>query len=257
MCELFAVNFSSEISINKDLKAFFAHSDENAHGWGLAILQNENINIEKEPIRASCSGYLNSRLEQPLLTKQAMGHIRKASSSPLTYNNTHPWMIKDNYGVYYACMHNGIISHYKPIADKIKKGSKETDSYLFFELLIDQINKKQKKLQRVLNDSERLKAIEEVIQMAASDEHGYLNLMIYCQGVLYLYACKEEQIHFLEKEEGFEFVSKPINKENFQPVPCCKVFAYKNGQLYIQGKDLDTKWDGKFYEKWNPYTENK
>lgn len=49
MCELFGITSAESHEINNDLKEFFSHSNAHPHGWGLACLEANNVQIEKEP----------------------------------------------------------------------------------------------------------------------------------------------------------------------------------------------------------------
>ena len=58
MCELFGVTANRRVKINDLLKRFFEHSTEHRNGWGLAFLDDNSVSIEKEPVKASDSLYL-------------------------------------------------------------------------------------------------------------------------------------------------------------------------------------------------------
>lgn len=58
MCELFACSLQYHLVLNDYLREFYAHSINHPHGWGLACLTHQKVNIEKEPIRAIDSIYL-------------------------------------------------------------------------------------------------------------------------------------------------------------------------------------------------------
>lgn len=51
MCEIFGVSYDKEASINELLKAFYSHSVNQPHGWGLALADENSINIEKSRFR--------------------------------------------------------------------------------------------------------------------------------------------------------------------------------------------------------------
>ena len=50
MCELFGVTADKKINVNAYLQSFFRHSKVQPDGWGLALFDDNNISIEKEPV---------------------------------------------------------------------------------------------------------------------------------------------------------------------------------------------------------------
>ena len=66
MCELFGLSSRDKIEVNEYLRAFFRHSEQHPHGWGLAQFFGNAVQIEKEPVAAVESQYLNTRLSFPL-----------------------------------------------------------------------------------------------------------------------------------------------------------------------------------------------
>ena len=95
MCELFGVTSDRKVCINDCLKIFFSHSIEHHNGWGLALLDNMGVAIEKEPVRAVDSRYLRNRLTGRVETSVCMAHIRKATIGDVSFKNTHPFRQRD------------------------------------------------------------------------------------------------------------------------------------------------------------------
>ena len=109
MCELFGVTANRKIQINDLLKIFFNHSVEHRNGWGLAFLDDYSVSIEKEPIRAKDSLYLRNRLTGKIKTGRFMAHIRKATVGDISFDNTHPFIKRDEAGRTWVLVHNGTI----------------------------------------------------------------------------------------------------------------------------------------------------
>ena len=78
MCELFGLSSRDKIEVNEYLRAFFRHSEQHPHGWGLAQFFGNAVQIEKEPVAAVESQYLNTRLSFPIDAKSLIAHIRLA-----------------------------------------------------------------------------------------------------------------------------------------------------------------------------------
>ena len=79
MCELYGYSGKNKRIINDELSEFFAHSDTNPDGWGLAVFSGPGQNIEKEPLPAAKSRRLKDLLESPIETAAALAHIRWAT----------------------------------------------------------------------------------------------------------------------------------------------------------------------------------
>ena len=60
MCELFGISSEENYNIRDYLKIFFSHSSAHPHGWGIACMEENAVQIEKEPVQASKSNYLNT-----------------------------------------------------------------------------------------------------------------------------------------------------------------------------------------------------
>lgn len=79
MCELFGVCAKKSGRMNEYLKAFYSHSNKHPHGWGLALLEGNEVSIEKEPAQASKSCYLKERLTSTIDSRVILAHIRYAT----------------------------------------------------------------------------------------------------------------------------------------------------------------------------------
>ena len=76
MCELFGVCAAKSFRVNDLLQAFFSHSREHKHGWGLAVFRGGGVSLEKEPVKAEDSKYLRQRLSRPVEGASLFAHIR-------------------------------------------------------------------------------------------------------------------------------------------------------------------------------------
>ena len=106
MCELFGVTADKRININAYLHKFFRHSKVQPDGWGLALF-DDGISIEKEPVKASESKYLENRLQGKIQSGRMMAHIRRATMGEVNFNNTHPFTAVDESGRRWVLVHTG------------------------------------------------------------------------------------------------------------------------------------------------------
>ena len=109
MCEIFGFSSSEEEEINDYLKEFYSHCDEHPHGWGLAILDSDKFSVIKEPVKARSSVMLGNILLNPIVSKNALAHIRLGTIGVKDFYNCHPFVKKDNAGRRWTLIHNGTV----------------------------------------------------------------------------------------------------------------------------------------------------
>ncbi len=237
MCELFASNSRDPIRLNAYLKEFFEHSAKHPHGWGLATFdEDENVQVEKEPIQATKSIYLKERLQVPVEGRMLLGHIRYATIGNLKYANCHPFTGTDNSGRRWTMVHNGTIFKYDPLNSYVKKQLGETDSERIFLYLLDQVNEKTAENGgKPLNKKERFQLLDSIVSEMA--EHNKLNLLIYDGEYLYVHTNCAGTLHYLQKEDHVLFATVPIGSDTgkWKPVPMTQLLSYRNGVLQNSG----------------------
>ena len=138
MCELLGVTAGRKIRINGFLETFFSHSAEHGNGWGLALTCENKFSIEREPIKASDSSYLKSRLKEKIETAVCIAHIRKATIGEVNLNNTHPFSVCDDLGKRWVLAHNGTIFDSEALAPYQYKQTGTTDSERILLYIVDQ-----------------------------------------------------------------------------------------------------------------------
>ena len=109
MCELFAISARRPVRANDYLRVFYQDSVWHPHGWGLSWREDGRVLLHKEPVRAIDSSYLSELLEQPICSTNVVAHIRNATKGRLTYQNSHPFLLKDRSGRSWVIAHNGTI----------------------------------------------------------------------------------------------------------------------------------------------------
>lgn len=233
MCEILGLSFEKETTINDYLKIFYSHSNNHPHGWGLAVVDKNNINIEKEPIKASKSSYLKEKLSEPIITKTALAHIRYATIGNIDYKNCHPYSITDNCDRRWTLIHNGTIFEYKPLCKFLKLQNGETDSERILMYMIEQINKKQKEKGKILNAEERFTLLDSVI--CDMSKGNKLNLLFFDGEYIYAHTNYADSLHYLETESGVVFSTLPLTNDEWKNLPMTTLFAYKNGKLKFSG----------------------
>ena len=163
MCEIFGASSKKERHLNDFLKVLYSHSNNHPHGWGLAYMAGQKMFIEKESLQASKSEYLNCRLSQPIISKNALAHIRYATIGNIDYHNCHPYSKKDNFGRRWTLIHNGTIFDCPLLNKYIKFQEGETDSERILLYLVEKINTLQSRFYKPLNGTEQFELIDKII----------------------------------------------------------------------------------------------
>lgn len=233
MCELFGINSEENIQINDYLKEFFSHSHAHPHGWGMACMNGNTVQVEKEPMQASKSNYLKERLSVPVQVKNAFAHIRYATIGNVEYRNCHPYTKKDKSGRWWTLIHNGTIFDYAPLNKYVSIQNGDTDSERILLYLVELVDQEERRLQRPLDAKERFWLLDSVIAKMA--EGNKLNLMLYDGELFYVHTNYQDSLYELEKENQFLFSTSPLSQEAWHPVTFTTLLAYQNGKRVLTG----------------------
>lgn len=241
MCELFGASSKEELCLNEYLKVFFSHSVEHPDGWGLAFLEGNASMIEKEPLCANKSRYLQARMSQEIYGRNVFAHIRYATIGNVEFENCHPMTKVDNSGRRWTFMHNGTIFDYPPLYPYTKKQTGDTDSERVMLYLIDRINEESDKKGAPLSDRERFYLLDEIISdMAAGNK---LNLLIYDGNITYVHTNYKNSLYYLQKDaDTVLFSTKPLTSESWQPLPFMTLLAWQDGKRVFTGNKHENEY---------------
>ncbi|MGN0559282.1 MAG: class II glutamine amidotransferase [Acutalibacteraceae bacterium] len=217
MCEIFGVSYDKEASINELLKAFYSHSVNHHHGWGLALADENSINIEKEPLQATKSRYLSERLTQPIISKSALAHIRYATIGNIEYRNCHPYTKTDNFKRRWTLIHNGAIFDFPPLCRFLKEQKGDTDSERILLYIVHQINNAQKEKNRPLGASERFLLLDSIVTDMSRENK--LNLLIFDGAYMYAHTNYADSLHYFENDNGVVFLTLPLSSDGWKKLP--------------------------------------
>lgn len=238
MCELFGFSSEKEFEINEYLKEFYSHSNMHPHGWGLVCLEGNEALIEKEPLEASKSRYLQERLTEPVCSREVFAHIRYATIGNVDYRNCHPYTGKDISGRRWTLVHNGTIFDYAPLNkySKLQKG--DTDSERILMYLIDRVNVSIREKDGEQEPEERFLLLEEIVSDMARGNK--LNLLLYDGEYTYIHTNYRNSLYCMEKQENgnsIMFSTQPLSEEEWRPVPFTTLLVYRKGSLVFTGRD--------------------
>ena len=245
MCELFGVSSKKKIYVNDYLKEFFRHSDVHRNGWGIAQFYGNSVSVEKEPVRALDSSYLKQRLKQRLEVDAMFAHIRLATVGTMDYVNCHPFSRRDSHDRCWTLIHNGTIFDYSRINQYLFQQEGGTDSERILYFFVDKLDQQMKHLGRDLTPGERFALLDElVVDMAPGNK---LNLLLYDGELMYVHSNMQHTLHVLQYPECAVFATAPLSQEDWKPVPCMQLLAFRDGVLIYEG----TKHSGEYVEKPN------
>lgn len=233
MCELFGITSAESHEITNDLKKFFSHSNAHPHGWGLACLEPNSVQIDKEPIQASKSNHLRGRLSTPIKVKTALAHIRYATIGNIDYNNCHPFTANDQQGRTWTLIHNDTIFNGESLNKYADFQNGNTDSERILLYLVDQINLSESRKKRKMTKNERFTLLDFAIAKIAKGNK--LNLIIYDGELLYVHTNYKNSLYELKKEKQVLFSTAPLGEEAWQPVTFTTLLAYQEGKKLFTG----------------------
>lgn len=251
MCQIFGYSGNEYIELNDVLKEFYSHSDLHPNGWGLAVLNGEQANIEKEVLSANKSAYLKSRLSERITSPVLLAHIRYATIGNVELKNCHPFTGFDDSGRRWTLIHNGTIFEYEPMDEYVRRQKGDTDSERILLYLIDKINESTKDKGEALDAAERFAVIDAAIGPMAKGNK--LNLLIYDGELLYGHTNFAGSLHYHKGSCGVLISTEPlINssifygdghlgekrfvKEDWKEMPMTTLVAYKGAELAFEGK---------------------
>ena len=235
MCELFGFCSSENYDLSNWLKEFYSHSANHPHGWGLATFHGNFVSIEREPICADNSNYLNSRLSVPVNASLLMAHIRKASVGAMEFLNCHPFVKEDASGRCWTQIHNGTIFQSKILDEYAQSQQGSTDSERILLYIVNNIDLLEKKLGRKATDKERFDSVESSIADVAPGNK--VNLIIYDGEQLYVHANMTSSLHYLKLSDAVAFSTLPLSDESWQEMPLSTLMAFRDGKEIFRGED--------------------
>ena len=233
MCELFGVTADKKINVNTYLQKFFRHSKVQPDGWGLALFVYLCVSIEKEPVKASKSKYLEHRLQGKIQSARMMAHIRRATMGEVNFNNTHPFSAIDESGRRWVLVHNGTIFEAPGLSKYQYSQQGSTDSERILLYIIEQVNK------RFLQDpcgfdvNERLALIDEIVLRIVPGNK--LNFLLFDGDYFYVHKNEKATLYTLEKPGITIFATRPIDEEDWKELPMNQLLVYKDGHLVYSG----------------------
>ncbi|MDE7311121.1 MAG: class II glutamine amidotransferase [Eubacterium sp.] len=235
MCELFCVSSGEKINLNGLLREFFSHAVDHPHGWGMAFFYGNAVSLEKQPENACKSSYLRQRLRAGIEADKMIAHIRLATRGNMDYENTHPFVMRDNSDRTWTLAHNGTIFECRVLEPFVHMQQGQTDSERILCYMIECINDAQIQRGRTLVPQERFCLLDEIICRISPENK--LNLLIYDGALFYIHTNYKGSLYRCRKGGEVVISTRPLGRDGWEPVPMNTLLAYQNGRLVYTGTD--------------------
>lgn len=235
MCELFGVSAEKSFIVNEYLNAFFHHSQEHKHGWGLAVFHGLGASLEKEAAKAEDSAYLKQRLSRNVEAANLLAHIRYATIGQIEYANCHPFIWDDDSGRAWTMIHNGTLFHgekLSPFRD-LQEGTTDSERLLLY--FVDRMNQALKGTDQPLQEEERFRLLDEALVEIAWDNK--LNFILYDGEIMYVHTNCEGTLHRKGMPGRTIFATTPLLTGGWEPFPKNRLIAYRKGSVLFEGTD--------------------
>lgn len=233
MCELFGANSTKKILLNDLLREFFSHGVDHPHGWGMAFFYGNAVSLEKQPEASHKSDYLRQRLWAKIEADNMIAHIRLATRGITEYENTHPFVLRDNSGRTWTLAHNGTIFECDLLNTFVHTQRGKTDSERILCYIISRVNAAQDKLKRALSQEERFRLVDEI--MCEITPENKVNLLIYDGELLYVHTNYQNSLFQCRKGLTVIVSTRPLDRDVWENVPMNTLTAYQNGNLLYTG----------------------
>ena len=241
MCELLGICARDAFRTNDLLDAFFEHSNEHKHGWGLAVFRKGGVSLEKEPVQAGESTYLKRRMSRPVTAANLFAHIRFATIGRIEYANCHPFVWDDDTGRTWTLIHNGTLFEAEPLAPFLDQQEGTTDSERLLMYIVSRVNGLLADgryagagSKSELSAAARFLLLDEIIrQMSAGNK---LNMLLFDGEYMYVHTnCRNSLFTYYEPCKTI-FATRPIRYDGWEPLPMNQLFVYRDGEPVFTGQ---------------------
>lgn len=162
-----------------------------------------------------------------------LAHIRLATRGTMDYENTHPFVMRDNCGRPWTLGHNGTIFDCEILNTFVKTQQGQTDSERILCYMIDRINTEQERLRRPMSQEERFRLMDEIICKITPENK--VNLFVFDGELFYVHTNYKNSLHWCWKEDALVISTRPLGKDSWGQIPMNTLLAYQDGELRYTG----------------------
>lgn len=234
MCELFGVSSQRRLELNELLWEFFSHGVNHPNGWGMAFFYGNAVSLEKQPEGSHKSAYLRQRLQSKVEADNMIAHIRLATRGNITYENSHPFVMRDNSDRTWTLAHNGTIFDcdlLNPFAH-VQQG--QTDSERILSYIVSRMNEAIEK-KKELSQQERFELVDNIICEITPENK--VNLLLYDGELLYVHTNYKNSLYSCQKSGAVVISTTPLDHHVWESVPMNTLIAYQDGKQVLTGQN--------------------
>lgn len=231
MCELFGVSSPVRIRLNELLWELFSHGTDHPNGWGMAFFYGNSVSLEKQPEASHKSAYLKQRLQFQVEADKMIAHIRLATRGSIGYENTHPFVLRDQRDRAWTLAHNGTIFDcdlLNPFAH-IQEG--KTDSERILAYIVSRINEAEE--QKALKARDRFEIVDQSLRAVTPENK--VNLILYDGELMYVHTNYKNSLYRCRKGEAVVISTTPLDHGVWENVPMNTLIAYRDGEQAYAG----------------------
>lgn len=232
MCELFGVTSRSKLELNELLLRFFSHGTEHPNGWGMAFFYGNAVSLEKQPEASYKSNYLKQRLQYKVEADKMIAHIRLATRGSLNYENTHPFVMRDNSDRTWTLAHNGTIFDCDLLNPFTRSQQGQTDSERILAYIVSRMNIEMKN-KKELSGQERFRLIDDILCEITPENK--VNLLLFDSELMYVHTNYQNSLYSCRKGEAVVISTRPLDYHVWEPVPMNTLIAYQDGEQVYKG----------------------
>ena len=223
-----------KIKLNPLLREFFSHSDHHPNGWGIALIDGNNVSLEREPVRASDSLYLRNRLTAEIRASLLLAHIRKATVGDVCFDNSHPFTKRDESGRIWTLIHNGTIFEADELSPYRYRQTGTTDSERILLYIVDRINQKFYDDMNSFDVNDRMELLEQILRRLSPENK--LNLLFTDGEYLYVHKNAPGTLYRKEERGCSVIATTPLEgQDGWEEVEDNRLLVYKDGVRVYTG----------------------
>lgn len=234
MCELFGVTADSKLGLNELLQEFFSHGAEHPNGWGMAFFHGNAASLEKQPEGAHKSGYLEKRLASRVEASHMIAHIRLATKGNVSYENTHPFVMRDVSGRTWTLAHNGTIFECDRLSPFAHSQQGQTDSERILLYIVSRMNLALEK-KGELSHQERFALMDEILCEITPENK--VNLLLFDGELMYVHTNYQNSLCRRRIGKASVLSTRPLGRHPWEKVPLDTLIAYRDGEQIYTGTD--------------------
>jgi len=199
MCQLLGMNCNVPTDICFSFEGFRARggkTDEHADGWGIGFFEEQGSRIFLDDKPSFESPVAELVRNYPIISLNAIAHIRKATHGNVCLKNTHPFQ-RELWGSYWIFAHNGKLGDFNPKFQGVFQPVGDTDSEKALCLTLEKLHQRFGNSRPVL--SKLYAALVDISNEIAS--HGIYNFLL-SDGWIFFARCSTS-LHYIIREAPF------------------------------------------------------